>query len=64
MENENTNRPMFENMKVAVDNEEPENPVVNWAKIMALIFSTFGLIVLMWVIRYFLFLFLATLFNI
>ena len=57
MENENTNRPMFENMKVAVDNEEPEHPALNWAKIMTLIFSTFGLIVLMWVIRYFLFYF-------
>jgi len=52
MENENTNRPMFENMNVAVDNEEPESPVVNWSKIIGLLCFTFGLIALMWVIRY------------
>lgn len=52
---DDTSRKMFGDMKVAVDDNEPEHPAVNWAKIIALLCFTFGLIALMWVIRYFLY---------
>jgi len=48
---------MFENMNVAIDNAEEESPAVNWAKISGLLCFTYGLIALIWVIRYILFLF-------
>lgn len=48
---DDTNRKMYADMKVAIDNEEPESPVVNWLKISGLLIFTFGLILLIWVIR-------------
>lgn len=39
-------------VNVEVEDTTPENPVINWIKIMSLFFGTYGLIVLLWVIRY------------
>jgi len=41
-------------MKVNVEVEDttPENPIINWIKIMTLFFGTYGLIVVLWVVRY------------
>lgn len=46
-----TGRKMLD-VNVAVDNTTPEHPVINWAKIIGLLFFTFGLIVVIWAIRY------------
>jgi len=51
---EDTSRNMKETMNVAVEDLTPENCVINWIKIIALLFFTFALIVIMWAIRYFL----------
>jgi hypothetical protein len=40
---------------------QAEGAVINWIKINGLLFFTFGLIAIMWVIRYLLFLFAVTL---
>ncbi len=47
---DDTNRKMYGDMKVAIDNQEPESPLVNWLKISGLLTFTFGLIALIWVI--------------
>lgn len=39
--------------KVSQPQDEIEHPAVNWAKLIFLIFLTFGLIVCMWEIWYF-----------
>ena len=48
-----TNRTMLQGSQQNEDsNTETESPVVNWAKLITLICFTFGLIVLIWAIRY------------
>ena len=46
-----TGRPMMET--IILDDAPPEAPSVNWAKLIALLCFTYGLIAVLWAIRYF-----------
>jgi hypothetical protein len=41
-------------MVVNVEAEDltPEHPCLNWTKVMTLFFATYGLVALLWVVRY------------